>query len=142
MKPAALPEELSTQADEVRTRVAKNLSDELKAQRWTRRSAAAELGLTSRYVNSRAAGEVDLSASDLVMFADFLSVPVSRFFETSLGDDTNVTPIGRQRGAQGRRRSIYLLDDTVTGKTLPSNDLKQTRTAPVTGIFDRQVIAS
>ncbi len=103
--------ELSSRADEVRITVATNLDHMLKAQRWTRRSAAAQLGLTHTYVNSRAAGTTDLSASDLVMFADLLEVPVARFFDAVPDDDGgNVTRIGGAGAGAGGRRSLYLLE--------------------------------
>lgn len=133
MKQAVLPEALSTQADEVRIRVACNLDDELKAQRWTRRAAAGELGLTPRYVNSRVAGDVDLSASDLAMFSDFLGVPVSRFFAPRPKDDGgNVTSIGRATGGARGRRSLYLIEDSEASNfTVESG-----RLAPVTSITE------
>ena|GEM_PF-2713170 len=110
MKNALKPEGLAAHADEVRATVARNLDELLKAERWSRRRAAHELGLTHTYVNSRASGQTDLSASDIAMFADFLDVPVSRFFDpASDHDDDNVTPMPR-RGGDTRRRSIYLLD--------------------------------
>jgi len=93
MKTAALPQELAARSDEVRSTVAYNLDAALKGQRWSRRAAATALGLTHTYVNSRAAGDTDLSASDLVMFADFLSMPVSAFFQPIPTGNDNVTDI-------------------------------------------------
>ena len=61
--------------------VAANLAAELTRQRWSGRKAAAALGLTNVYVSRRASGELECSASDLAMFAEFLDIPVSRFFE-------------------------------------------------------------
>lgn len=101
MKTAALPDDLSARADEVRSRVATNLSELLTVNRWSRRSAAAELGLTHRYVNDRAAGTVDLSSSDLAMFADFLEVPVSRFFARPEGD-SDIPRIGAGKPSKAR----------------------------------------
>ena len=96
MRNAVKSEELNEQAYEVRERVASNLSALLKQERWSHRAAAAALGLTPRYVNSRANGSIDLSAPDLVMFAEFLKVPVSRFFAEPT--DGNVTSmVGRSR---------------------------------------------
>lgn len=100
MKPAALPEELATRADEVRELVARNLDQLLKEQRWSRRAASAALGLTHTYVNSRVAGDTDLSASDLDMFAAFLDVPVARFFQAPVAE-TNVTPLPRRSPVNG-----------------------------------------
>lgn len=99
MRQAALPVEIADQADATRVRVAQNFSDMLKAERWSRRAAAEALGLTHRYVNSRASGMVDMSASDLALFADFLKVPVSRFFaEPTSGNVTSME--GRTRKGQ------------------------------------------
>lgn len=67
--------------DETRLTIAFNLTKELKRQRWTGRAAATALGLTQPYVSRRMTGAVDLTGSDLTMFADFLEVPVARFFE-------------------------------------------------------------
>lgn len=80
MRTAALPEDLATRADQVRWTVATNLDTILKRERWSRRAAALALGLSHRYVNDRATGDVDLSASDLAMFADFLEVSISDFY--------------------------------------------------------------
>lgn len=81
MKQTAIPDQLAAQATEIRLTVAANLDSLLEQNRWSRRAAALALGLTHRYVNSRATGEVELSSSDLAMFADFLGVPITRFFE-------------------------------------------------------------
>jgi transcriptional regulator with XRE-family HTH domain len=121
MKTAALPEELATRADEIRATVAQNLDDLLKSQRWSRRATAAQLGLTHTYVNSRAAGDTDLSASDLAMFADFLDVPVSRFFEVP---DAKLTDLDAQRSKKKR----------------PVNGLKQLHTGLITDMFTREQI--
>jgi transcriptional regulator with XRE-family HTH domain len=67
--------------DETRELVAANLSAELTRQRWSGRKAAAALGLTQPYVARRMSGDVELSASDIVMFASFLDIPVTKFFE-------------------------------------------------------------
>lgn len=89
MKNATIPENVAAQADIVRHTVAANLSALLDEQRWSRRAAATALGLTHRYVNSRATGDVELSSSDLAMFARFLNVPISRFFvATQNGPET------------------------------------------------------
>lgn len=74
--------------------IAANLDAELARQRWTKRKAAAALGLSHVYVSRRAAGEVELSGSDLVMFSAFLSIPVSRFFVGLPDLDSNQEPIG------------------------------------------------
>lgn len=66
--------------DEVRERVAANLRRELKDNRWSERKAAAALGLSPAYINRRASGETELSASDIAMFASFLDVPEQKFF--------------------------------------------------------------
>lgn len=109
MRAASLPAGLAEHADEVRERVAKNLSDLLKKNRWSRRAAATALGLTNTYVNSRASGDVDLSASDLAMFAEFLEVPVTAFFAKP-ADSTNVTPMPRPKaagpGVTNRKRPV------------------------------------
>lgn len=82
MRNAVVPAEIAEQADKMRTIIATNFSDILAENRWTRRSAAEALGLTHTYVNSRATGAVEMSGSDIVLFADFLGVPVSEFFMT------------------------------------------------------------
>lgn len=74
--------------------IAANLDAELARQRWTKRKAAAALGLSHVYVSRRAAGEVELSGSDLAMFATFLNIPVSRFFVGLPDLDSNQEPIG------------------------------------------------
>lgn len=91
MRTASISDELNDRVSEVRATVAANLDAALKAQRWSRRAAAVALGLSHRYVNDRAAGEVELSATDLALFSDFLNVPVARFFETN--DEGSVTVV-------------------------------------------------
>lgn len=66
--------------DATRERIASNFSAEMKRARWSGRSMAAALGLTQPYVARRAAGTVEMSGSDLALFAKFLEIPVSRFF--------------------------------------------------------------
>lgn len=123
MKTAALPDQLSARADEVRSCVAANLSDLLTDNRWSRRSAAAELGLTHRYVNDRAAGAVDLSSSDLAMFAEFLNVPISRFFEKPK-DDSDIPRIGA--GSRSKvRTEDYRID--VAGELVQLGDYRAGR---------------
>jgi hypothetical protein len=76
--------------------VAANLAAELTRQRWSGRKAAAALGLTNVYVSRRASGEVECSASDLAMFAEFLSVPIAKFFEgldSAAGESAVVTSL-------------------------------------------------
>lgn len=97
MRTATIPQELATRAEQVRATVAGNLDALLTQQRWSRRAAASALGLTHTYVNSRVAGDTDLSAGDLAMFAEFLDVPVSQFFEPLPDDEGNVTKIGSNR---------------------------------------------
>lgn len=76
--------------------VAANLRRALKDNRWSERQAAAALGLTPAYVNRRASGDTELSASDLAMFSAFLKVPVQNFFTQitvlSLASVTALTP--------------------------------------------------
>lgn len=100
MKHATKPEAITELGDEVRAAVASNLSDELKAQRWSQRKAAEALGLTPRYVNSRTSGDVELSASDLALFARFLGVPVQRFFAEPKEQEAEV--IDMPKGATRR----------------------------------------
>lgn len=100
MKSASLPVPLAAQSELVRHTVARNLDRLLTEQRWSRRAAANALGLTHRYVNSRAAGEVDLSASDLSMFAKFLGVSEQSFFEP-VRDDSVISIGGVRRGKVG-----------------------------------------
>ena len=81
MRNAVVPAEIAEQADKMRTIIATNFSDMLEENRWSRRRAAEALGLTHTYVNSRATGDVEMSGSDIVLFADFLAVPVTEFFK-------------------------------------------------------------
>jgi transcriptional regulator with XRE-family HTH domain len=71
---------------EVREVVAANLSRALFLQRWSERKAATALGLTNTYVNRRASGLTECSASDLAMFSEFLDMPVSEFFKQRTAD--------------------------------------------------------
>lgn len=82
--------------------IAANLDAELTRKRWTKRKAAEALGLTHMYVSRRANGEVELSGSDLAMFAGFLEVPVSRFFVGLPEVDSNHQPAGSQSAASTR----------------------------------------
>ena len=54
--------------------VADNLAAELARKRISGRQAAKALGLTHVYVGRRVSGDVELSVSDLMMFAAFLDV--------------------------------------------------------------------
>lgn len=136
MKTASIPDDLAVRAEKVRHNVAKNLSDLLESQRWSRRAAALELGLTHTYVNSRATGATELSSSDVAMFAEFLDVPVSRFFETPTEETTNVTRISRPGSGAGRR-NLYLLDSNVglTGFEPMASTVETGRLAPITPMF-------
>lgn len=73
---------------------AANLAAELARQRWSDRKAATALGVTHVYVSRRASGKVELTVSDLDMFARFLNVSVSRFFEKLPEKDSNLQPAG------------------------------------------------
>lgn len=86
-------------------RAAENLSAELARQGYSDREAANRLGLTNVYVSRRANGSVEMSVSDLELFADFLQVPISRLLENRdvplkavelPGLDSNQEPIGSQ----------------------------------------------
>lgn len=88
-----MPQELSEQANRTRAMIARNFSDELKAQRWSKRSISVALGLTHTYVNNRANGSVEMSGSDLALFADFLAVPVTRFFAPVPEEEATVIKI-------------------------------------------------
>lgn len=102
MRHATIPEAVAEKATAVRATVAHSLSEELKAQRWSQRAAATALGLTPRYINSRANGDVDLSASDLAMFAEFLNIPITRFFDEHRDPDSNVVSIGAKKSPNHR----------------------------------------
>lgn len=131
MKHATIPEAVAEKATAVRTTVARNLSVELRAQRWSQRAAATALGLTPRYVNSRAHGDVDMSASDLALFAEFLDIPVARFFDEHHGSDGNVTSINAKTAPtkKGGSRSVGLDSFDLPTSTVVSGHL-----APVTPI--------
>lgn len=85
--------------EKTRETIASNVAAELKRQRWTGRSAAVALGLSQPYVYRRIAAEVEMSGSDLAMFAAFLNVPVSRFFVQLPDLDSNQEPIGFESAA-------------------------------------------
>ena len=98
--------------DQVRELVAANLRKHLKDNRWSQRKAAEALHLTPAYVNRRAAGETDLSASDLAMFARFLNVPVQNFFmqitDWSLAPVTRLIPrSGPTRHTDGQVTNLH-----------------------------------
>lgn len=65
---------------DVREKIAANLSAEMKRARWSGRAMADALGLTQAYVARRASGDVELSGSDIDLFAGFLGVPVAALF--------------------------------------------------------------
>lgn len=65
---------------DVREKIAANLSAEMKRARWSGRAMANALGLTQAYVARRASGDVELSGSDIDLFAGFLGVPVAALF--------------------------------------------------------------
>lgn len=78
--------------NDTRELVAANLTAELRRQRYSDRQAATALGLTNVYVSRRTSGSVELSATDLVMFSDFLSIPITKLFEgTKKGPETNAS---------------------------------------------------
>lgn len=138
MKHAHLPEEAAERATAVRAKVAHNFSYELKAQRWSQRAAATALGLTPRYVNSRAIGDVDMSASDLAMFAEFLDVPVARFFDEPHDTDSNVTSINAKKAPKPKlgslnnsnlRTSDYKVEDSKLATVTHLADRRATKTA-------------
>lgn len=93
MKHSTISEVAADKASAVRATVAHNFSTELKRQRWSQRAAATALGLTPRYLNARATGDVDMSASDLALFAEFLNVSIGRFFDEVRDDSSNVVSI-------------------------------------------------
>lgn len=73
--------QIETTTPGVRELVAANLTAELRRKRFSDRQAATALGLTNVYVSRRASGAVELSASDLALFSDFLDIPISKLFE-------------------------------------------------------------
>ena len=83
------PAELAT-----RETIAANLDAELSRKRYTKRRAALAMGLSHVYVTRRAKGQVELSGSDMVMFAKFLNIPVTRFFVGLPDLDSNQEPAG------------------------------------------------
>lgn len=62
--------------------VAHNFKARLEAERWSEHKLAAALGLTPSYVNRRAIGETELSATDLAMFSEILNMRIQDFFKT------------------------------------------------------------
>ena len=77
-----------------RETIAANLDAELSRKRYTKRRAALAMGLSHVYVTRRAKGQVELSGSDMVMFAKFLNIPVTRFFVGLPDLDSNQEPAG------------------------------------------------
>ena len=71
--------------------VADNLRAELSRQRWTGRKAATALGLTHNYVSRRLSGETPLAPADIVTFASFHEIPITRLF---VGTQEAPTPKG------------------------------------------------
>lgn|GEM_PF-6182768 len=71
----------SIRVSDTRDLVAANLTAELRRKRYSDRQAATALGLTNVYVSRRASGAVELSATDLVMFSEFLQIPITKLFE-------------------------------------------------------------
>jgi transcriptional regulator with XRE-family HTH domain len=65
----------------------------MKDQRWSARKAAERLGLQNTFISRRLSGETPLDPADLVMFASFLNVPVSRFFTEPDNSTARVTDI-------------------------------------------------
>lgn len=91
---------IASTATVTRETIASNLDAELTRQRWSKRKAAAALGLSPVYVSRRTSGEVELSGSDLVMFAAFLQIPVTRFFVGLPDMDSNHEPTHFESAAQ------------------------------------------
>lgn len=85
--------------DETAEVVAANLAAIMKANRWTGRSFALAHGLQPVYVQRRASGEVELSASDLRFFADNLSCSVEDFYRPT-----------KDYGSDVSREIAYLAD--------------------------------
>lgn len=90
MRAPALPEMIASEFDRMRELTSTNLRDLIDASGKSRRQVARELQLTPRYVDSRATGTVEMSASDLALFATFLDVPVSRFYDETPVDTAPV----------------------------------------------------
>lgn len=82
----------TTKVEAIRLRVASNFRAELRRKGLTTRSTASALGLTQPYVNRRTSGMVELSASDLELFSEFLRIPMSRFFLDD-GTEPEVYPV-------------------------------------------------
>lgn len=109
MRAPALPDTIASEFNRMRELTSTNLRDLIDASGKSRRHVARELQLTARYVDSRATGTVELSASDLALFATYLEVPVSRFFdETPV--DTTPTVAKITRLTPNRRLSDYSAD--------------------------------
>lgn len=121
-------------ADATRQLIADNLSAEMKRARWSGRQMASALGLTQPYVARRAAGEVECSGSDLVLFANFLDVPVSAFFATrpkTVGGGAQVVGLDAlRRGWTSSRRTLdYRGDDsTHEGELIRLDERRARRT--------------
>jgi len=98
--------------------VAANVRAELGYANMSQGELARALDLSDMAVTRRLSDNynAEFSASEIARMADLFGIDPGELFRTR--DRRPFSPTG-----SGRRRSLYLLDDTVTGKILPSNDL-------------------
>lgn len=82
---------LDVNKDSLRQRIADNLSAEIKRNRWSGRKMAAALGLSQPYIARRASGETELSASDIIIFAEFLQIAPEVLLAEKRGLVTDLT---------------------------------------------------
>lgn len=86
--------------------VAANLTQYMDERRWTGRSFALAHGFTPIYVQRRMSGEVEMSATDLKVFADHLGIKVQDLYK----------PQGKTKAPSGSNRpgprALYGPDET------------------------------
>jgi len=81
--------------------VADNLRAELARARWSGRKAAQALGLSPNWVQRRLSGDTALEPNDIVLFADFLNIPVERLFSVETTKTPTLLSEGRRVGPAG-----------------------------------------
>ena len=104
-------------SEDIRDIIAGNLRAELTRQRWSNRKAAAALGLTHVYVGRRANGEVELSGTDLALFAGLLEIPVAKLFEGTTKTPAATNGDGGQVGPAGLDPATSTVESGRFGQT-------------------------
>lgn len=105
--------------------VAGNIRAELARADISQVKAAAALGVTEMWISRRLKGRTPLDANDIALFARYLGVPVSTFFETI---DRPV-----RAGSADMRGNLYLVGPAGIEPT--TSTVEEERLAPVTQLF-------